>query len=177
MDRLGMVVDISHLSAPGVEHLRTVVAGSFVATHSSCAALRDHPRNLTDDQIRAVIASGGFVGINAFAPFIGTGKPTVDHFIDHLAHVATVGGPGAEGAVALGTDFIRELFRLVDPVLGRQLLVHLDDIVYIDGFEAPADFAAFGVRLVERLGEPRARRFAADNMLDFFRRRLPPGAP
>ncbi|MEZ5217507.1 MAG: membrane dipeptidase [Ilumatobacteraceae bacterium] len=139
MERLHMIVDISHLSAPGVAHLASIATRPFVATHSSCRALRDHPRNLTDEQIRAVIGSGGFVGINAFAPFVADGPASIDAYIDHLLHAAAAAGTGDRG-VGLGADFIHDLVRLVDPILGRQLLVRLEDIEFVEGLQAPADF-------------------------------------
>lgn len=61
MELLGMVLDVSHLSDTGFWHVAEVAKAPFVASRSSCRALQDHPRNLTDEQIRAVAASGGFV--------------------------------------------------------------------------------------------------------------------
>src|SRR5690606_18091304 len=66
MERLGMIVDVSHLSETGFWHLASVATKPFVASHSSCRALQAHPRNLTDEQIRAVADSSGFVAINGF---------------------------------------------------------------------------------------------------------------
>ena len=166
MERLQMVLDVSHLSDAGVQHVAEAAAAPFVATHSSCRALCGHARNLTDEQIRLVAASGGFVGINAFGPFISETAPTLEEFVDHIAHAARVAG---DDRVGIGADFIDDLVRTVDPILGRQLLVHPDDISLIDVLKAPADFAGLSNRLVERFGEQRARRFASANIVDFFR--------
>ena len=171
MERLGMVVDVSHLSAHGLAHLAAMASEPFVASHSSCRALCDHPRNLTDEQLRLVSGSGGFVAVNAFGRFVtAAGVPTVDRYIDHVAHAATVAG---DGAVAIGADFIADLVEQVDPILGRQLLVRLDDLVHIEELKAPADFALLSRKLVERFGPERADRFAGANVLEFFRSRLP----
>ncbi|MXW95721.1 MAG: thermostable dipeptidase [Acidimicrobiaceae bacterium] len=171
MERLGMVVDISHLSAAGVDHLAEVATRPFVASHSSCRALCDHPRNLTDDQIRLVARSGGFVAVNAFGAFVSGAAPTIDRFVDHIEHAAAIAG---EGRVAIGADFIEDLIRMVDPVLGRQLLVDPADLSFIDDLKAPSDYANLSGCLVERFGPARATRFASANMLDFFRANLPP---
>ncbi|MDE0216644.1 MAG: membrane dipeptidase [bacterium] len=170
MNRLGMVLDISHLSAPGVEHVSQIANRPFVATHSSCRALCDHPRNLTDEQMRAVAASGGFVAMNAFGAFVSTADPTLEDFIDHLEHAASQAG---ESRVAIGADFVEDLFRMVDPVLGRQLLVSPQDLSVIRDFKAPAHYANLSKRLVMRLGLEQATRIASGNMLDFFRANLP----
>ena len=170
MERLGMVVDISHLSAAGVEHLAGVARKPFVASHSSCRALCDHPRNLTDSQIRLVADSGGFVAVNAFGAFVSDTAPTIDGFLDHIEHAAAIAG---EDRAAIGADFIHDLIRTVDPILGRQLLVDASDLSFIDDLKAPPDYANLSSRLVERFGADRAARFASANMLDFFRANLP----
>ncbi len=169
MDRLGMVLDVSHLSAAGVEHLAEVATGPFVASHSSCRALSDHPRNLTDGQIKMVAACGGFVAVNAFGPFVSDTAPTIEGLVDHIEHAALVAG---DDRVAIGADFIDDLVRIVDPILGRQLLVDSADLVFIDDLRAPADYPNLVARLVERFGADRAARFASVNMLDFFRASL-----
>ncbi|MEM9607758.1 MAG: membrane dipeptidase [Actinomycetota bacterium] len=170
MERLGMIVDVSHLSAPGVAHLAEVARAPFVATHSSCRALCDHPRNLTDEQLRLIAGSGGFVGINAFGPFIATDGAEIAGVVHHLAHAASVVGPGH---VALGADFLDDLVRLVDPILGRNLLVDPADLALIEGFRRPADFAALAPLLVERFGRSDAERIASRTMIEFFRSQLP----
>ena len=170
MERLGMVVDVSHLSAAGVDHLAEVATKPFVASHSSCRALCDHPRNLTDAQIRLVAGSGGFVAVNAFGAFVSDEAPTLDGFVDHLVHAAAVAG---EDRVAIGADFIEDVIATVDPVLGRQLLVDPADLSFIDDLKAPPHYANLSARLVERFGAGRATRFASANMLDFFRASLP----
>lgn len=175
MDRLGMIVDVSHLSAPGVEHVASLVRGPFVATHSSCRHLVDHPRNLTDDQIRQILGAGGFIGINTFAPFIKERGAGLDDIVDHVEHVAAQASEGWT-CVALGADFMYDLVRLVDPILGRQILVNLDDIEFIDGFRGPADFVHLARALRERLPDAHARAVGSENMIRFFREHLPGGS-
>ncbi len=171
MERLGMVVDVSHLSMAGVVHVSEVARRPFVATHSSCRALCDHPRNLSDDQIAAVAASGGFVGVNAFGPFIDSGRPTVDRYVDHVVHAAGVAGLDR---ICIGADFIEDLVRHVDPILGR-VLVAPEDLDPIDGLRRPADYPNLARALIDRLGAADAGRVASGNMLEFFRSALPGG--
>ncbi|MDE0653973.1 MAG: membrane dipeptidase [bacterium] len=171
MERLGMVVDVSHLSSHGLAHLAEVATEPFVASHSSCRALCDHPRNLWDAELRIVAGSGGFVGINATGRFVAaSGTPTIDQFVDHVEHaVANVG----DGAVAIGADFIADLLDQVDPILGRQLLLRPGDIVHVEGLKSPADLALLAERMIDRFGPERAARIAGGNVLEFFRSRLP----
>ena len=171
MERLGMVVDVSHLSENGLVHLAEVAAEPFVASHSSCRALCDHPRNLSDAELRLVADSGGFIGMNATGRFVAaSGIPTIEHYVDHVEHAVGIVG---EGAVGIGADFIADLIEQVDPILGRQLLLRPDDLVHVEDLSAPADFALLSARLVDRFGPERAARIASGNVLEFLRARLP----
>lgn len=114
MERLGMIFDVSHLGASGVGHVLELARRPVMATHSSARALRDHHRNLTDDQIRAVAATGGVICVNFLPAFLTEDitEYTVDRLVDHIEHVASVGGIDHVG---LGPDFIREVMHDVTP--------------------------------------------------------------
>lgn len=70
MNRLGMVVDVSHVSEKTFFDAIELSTDPVVASHSSCKALCAHPRNLTDDQLRAIAKNGGVVGINALPSYL-----------------------------------------------------------------------------------------------------------
>lgn len=70
MNRLGMMVDVSHVSDETIDAALTVSSAPIFASHSSCRALSAAPRNLTDDQIRRIAAAGGVVMINFASPFL-----------------------------------------------------------------------------------------------------------
>jgi len=114
MERLGIVFDISHLGASGVAQVLELATKPVMATHSSARALRDHHRNLTDDQLRGVAATGGVVCVNFFAPFLADREAdmTLDRLLDHIEHVAAVAGVDHVG---LGPDFIREVMTDLTP--------------------------------------------------------------
>ena len=172
MERLGMILDVSHLSAAGLAHVDQVATMPYVATHSSCRLLCDHPRNLTDEQIAMTSRSGGFVGINAFGPFIDAVEPTIERYVDHVEHAVGLAGPAS---VCIGADFIEDLVRFVDPILGKAL-VRPEDLVPILGLSRPSHYPNLTAAMVERLGLEQAERVASRNMLDFFRRALPSGS-
>lgn len=167
MERLGMIVDVSHLSETGFWHLASVATRPFVASHSSCQALQAHPRNLTDEQIRAVADSGGFVAINGFGPFLSDAA-TVDSFLAHVGHAVSL--VGAE-RVALGLDFMRDLVDAVDPVLGGAL-VDPDALPWVEGLERPADLAALAARLEDALGPRVGRQVCAGTVIDTLAQHL-----
>ena len=106
---LGILVDVAHLNARGFWDVHELQDGGppLVASHAGAHVLCPSPRNLTDDQLRAVGESGGLVGINFHTGFLradGADDPDTprDLIVAHAAHVAEVAGVDA---VALGSDF------------------------------------------------------------------------
>lgn len=102
MRKRRIAVDVSHLNERGFYDL----LGSGVppmASHSCARALCDHPRNLTDHQLKALFAEGGFVGVNFCNEFLSADhRADLGRVIDHMAHMCELGG---EGFVGLGSDF------------------------------------------------------------------------
>ncbi len=95
MQSLGMLVDVSHLSDPGfwdVAELAERAGIPFVASHSNCRSLCPHKRNLTDDQLRAVMACGGVVGLNFCDEFIHPAASSLERAAAHVEHIWSLGG-------------------------------------------------------------------------------------
>ncbi len=99
--RLGILLDVSHLSDPGFWDLAEMGLGPIVATHSNARALCGHPRNLTDDMFRAIRDSGGTAGFNLCDEFVG-GTASLDDAVRHIEHFLALGG---EKTVSLGGDW------------------------------------------------------------------------
>jgi len=103
MNKLGMLVDVSHLNEAGFWHVLEVSTNPIAATHSCAKALCDHPRNLTDQQLRALGRNKGVVGVNFYPQFLKeTGVATRDDVVRHICHIAEVAGVETVG---LGSDF------------------------------------------------------------------------
>ena len=102
LNRLGILIDVSHLSDAGFWDLVDVTRASFVASHSNSRAVCDHPRNLTDDQIRALADRGGVMGINFAPAFVHPTHATVERVVDHIDHIVDLVGADHVG---LGSDF------------------------------------------------------------------------
>jgi membrane dipeptidase len=104
---LGILVDVSHLNERGFWDVAGMLDGPLVASHSAAHALCPSPRNLTDEQLRAVGASGGIVGINFHVGFLrADGEEDADTPLERIAeHAAYVAGIAGPEAVALGSDF------------------------------------------------------------------------
>ena len=103
MNSLGMLVDVSHLNEPGFWDVLEVSTDPVLASHSNAHALCPHPRNLTDQQIRALADRGGAIGVNFCAAFLEpSAQATSEHVVEQLAYLLQVGG---EDCPALGSDF------------------------------------------------------------------------
>jgi membrane dipeptidase len=110
MNRLGMLVDVSHIAERGFYDTLEISEKPVIASHSCCHALCDHPRNLTDDQIRALAQHGGVMGITFVPYFVDPNwkhsdwptVPSLDQLLDHIDHAVKVGGIDHIG---IGSDF------------------------------------------------------------------------
>ena len=104
MNRLGIMVDVSHASEATFYDVMKESSVPVIASHSSVRALCDHPRNLTDDQIRAIAAKGGVVQICLYNEFINPepAKASIDDALEHIRYVADLVGVDYVG---IGSDF------------------------------------------------------------------------
>ena len=103
MNRVGMMVDLSHAAESTFWQVLECSTKPVVCSHSSCRALCDHPRNLTDEQMRALAAKGGVVQVTMYSGFLRKeGEATLDDFLRHLQHAIEVAGIDHVG---IGTDF------------------------------------------------------------------------
>lgn len=129
MERLGMIIDVSHLGDAGIWDVFRYTKKPFVASHSNARALARHPRNLTDEMIRALGERGGVAGINFCAAFLRDeedgAEPVNSYCRDMVAHMKHMKQIGGIGCIGLGTDFdgIGSRVELVD-CSGMQMLAH-----------------------------------------------------
>ena len=106
MNRVGMLCDLSHV---GPVTSRDVILASkrpAAYTHILPAALKAHPRNKTDEEIRFIVDRGGFVGVTMFPPFLAAGNnATIEDYVKAIDYVIGIAG---EDNVGIGTDFTQD---------------------------------------------------------------------
>lgn len=112
MNRLGMMVDISHVADKTFFDALETSQAPIVASHSACRALTNAPRNMTDEMIRALAKKGGVIQMNIYCNFISQRsadapkdapvRATLDDLVAHIDHVRQIAGIDAIG---IGTDF------------------------------------------------------------------------
>lgn len=161
MGDLGMVIDVSHLNDQGFSDLLGATDKPFVASHSNARSVCPHPRNLTDDQFRAIADRGGLVGINYYRAFVTDriapghhpvaprDEVTFEELAAHIDHFLDLGG---QEVLALGSDFDGSTVP-----------------AWLDGAQT---LPAFRKRLADRYGEALAERICYGNARAFFGRTL-----
>ena len=134
MERLGILVDISHLNDAGIRDVFLHTRGPVIATHSNARELCGHLRNLTDENIQRLAERGGIIGVNFYPAFLkeqeaGKCEATVHDMIRHMKYLKNLGGIDC---IALGTDFDGYEGETDIPHAGS--MQHLADALQREGF-------------------------------------------
>jgi membrane dipeptidase len=168
LERLGIILDVSHLAAASVDHVLDLADGIVVATHSCARALRDHHRNMSDEHLRGIAATGGVIGMNVLPFFVDAESPTLDRVIDHLEHIAQTAGVDHVG---LGPDFLLEYMDSLYPQFDEfRRFGGIDLKASVPGLARERDLPNVTEKLVDR-GWPEAdiRKLLGENWLRVFR--------
>lgn len=103
MEKLKMIIDVSHLNTAGFDDVAKEVKCPFIASHSNAGAVYEHRRNLHDEQIKEIISRKGFMGMNFYSEFIeDAASINQKSILKHIEHVLNLGGGDILG---LGADF------------------------------------------------------------------------
>jgi membrane dipeptidase len=121
MERLGIIIDVSHLNDAGIEDVLKYTTKPFVASHSNARTICSHPRNLPDDLIRKMADRGCVIGINYGSTFLHDWLPgekevgRISDMVDHIRYIKNIGGIDCLG---LGSDFdgIDEPLEIGSPI-------------------------------------------------------------
>jgi len=103
MNELGILVDVSHINEASFWDVINTSASPIIASHSNAKELCFHQRNLTNNQFKALIKSGGVTGINLCPPFLSeSGTADINDILRHIEHFMSLGG---EDNIGIGADF------------------------------------------------------------------------
>lgn len=149
---LGLLLDVSHLTDTAFWELAELTERPLIASHSNARAICPHPRNLTDDQIRALIALDGRIGLTYVPYFVsGKNKVEVEDLLPHIERICSLGG---ENHLMLGSDF--------------------DGIdVYIDGLKHPGEAGNLAAAVEKAYGKTFADKLLNENAMRFLLQNLP----
>lgn len=102
MNRLGMIIDLAHIAERGFDDVLALTTKPVIVSHANTRKICDHPRNLTDRQLKLLQENGGVVGLTFYPAFISPEKPGLEKLLDHFEHAAEVSGIDHLG---IGSDF------------------------------------------------------------------------
>ena len=102
MNRLGILVDLAHISERGFWDALEVSRKPPIVSHGNCKALCNHRRNLSDDQIVGLADKGGVICVTFVPAFVDEKKPTLERLLDHIDHIVEIAGVDHVG---VGSDF------------------------------------------------------------------------
>lgn len=166
LNDLGIIIDISHLNARGVDDVFALTTRPVIASHSAARSLRDHHRNLTDEQLRQLANRNGFISVNFMASYLNEHDANVRHLVDHIDYIRSIVGTERVG---LGADFVAEVFREIAPATTGPGFDDFDPIATIPGLEGPAGMPLVADEMHAR-GWPESDVMSTclDNVLNFF---------
>ncbi|AEK73443.1 microsomal dipeptidase [Thermococcus sp. 4557] len=152
-EELGIVIDLSHINEAGFWDTLDVTAFPVIASHSNARRLCDHPRNLTDEQIKAIAERDGIIGAVAIPSFIHREQPTLERYVEHITYMVDLAG---YRHVGLGFDFVYYLRGWS----GRS----------VEGFEDESRIPNLIERLSETLSEKEVEAVTFENFERVFER-------
>ncbi len=174
---LGVILDLAHTSVSAFDEIIDRAAGApVICSHAACRAVNDHPRNLTDDQLRRLADAGGIFGLMLHPLAIDHEQRTLDRVVDHLEHAIDVVGVDR---VCFGGDFTTRLVEVLPPFpkpADGLMPEGLEPGAGIEGLKGPEDYPALARAMsVRGWSQADVDAVSSDNLLGFLRRSLPPG--
>ncbi|MBC8079168.1 MAG: dipeptidase [Gorillibacterium sp.] len=149
--RIGLILDVSHLSDRGFEELAERSSCPFIASHSNARKICNHPRNLSDQQIQTIIASGGRISLTFVPWFLADRQPNMTDLLRHIDHFCSLGGVKHIG---FGSDY--------DGFADK-----------IPGLTSPADYPELANLLLSYYKEEEVKGFISQNWWRFLQDNLP----
>jgi membrane dipeptidase len=141
MNRLGMMIDVSHVSDKTLADVLAVTRAPVLASHSCARALCDSPRNLTDDQLRAIAANGGAVGVNFYSAFVDENYRRAvltiraERSAAHGALAAEYAAKGEPIPFAASNQIDRDYAGRLQRPPFESLMAHFDHIIRVAGID------------------------------------------
>jgi membrane dipeptidase len=170
MERLGILMDVSHLGIAGVNHVLELATRPVIASHSNARAVFDVHRNLHDRQLQAIAETGGVIGVNLLPGILNSAKPTFAAVLDQVDHLVEIAGVDHVG---IGPDFIVDYFRERYADSTPLILEGIDARAEIPDLVRPSDLPRFTEALLDHgYSERVVRKILGENFLNVFRQVL-----
>ena len=174
---LGCAIDLAHASERTFEDVlaRAGDGAALLVSHTCCRAIRDIPRNTSDDQLRAIAERDGLIGLMALASAVDPDQHDLERYVDHVEHAISVAGADH---VCVGGDFMAQLTRSgAVGLTAREIKAFgskLEPGTPVTGLEGPQDYPALAVALRRRgHDDETVAAILHGNLLRFLGRALP----
>jgi len=172
---LGVILDLAHTSALAFTEIVERIKGApVICSHAACRAVHDHPRNLTDEQLKVLAGANGLFGLMLHPISIDHEQRTLDRVVDHLEHAAELIGVER---ICLGGDFTTRLYEVLPPMpipADGLMPEGLQPGAGIEGLKGPEDYPALLAALQHRgWSDADIAAISHANLLAFLRRALP----
>jgi len=161
MNRVGMVVDVSHMGYRATMEAFEVSTAPVIFSHSNPNGLRQHARNISDEQIRACAQTGGVIGINGIGDFLG--GTSSELIVQNIEYVMNLAGPEHVG---LGLDYVVDKQELIEYVETYPDIFPPEKMQDYLSFVEPEQFPEFTELLYQKgYREPVIRGILGENFL------------
>ena len=178
----GVTLDVAHASSrtfDDVVELAGAEGGAVLCSHGGCRSLHDHPRNLADDQLRALADAGGLTCIAAVPPMLSVDRRDLGLMVEHIVHAVGIMGPDRVG---LGGDFFGQLMRSLPGLVSGMSAVSGPSSAEpqlpptMEGLEGSEDYASLGPALMDAgLTPEQVDGVLHGNLIRFLKSNLPDG--
>jgi membrane dipeptidase len=146
-ERLGVIVDLAHINPKGFEEIVGLTTKPLIVSHTNARKFYDIERNISDEQIKAIGQGGGVVGLNAILVSPDQKESTLDHYVDHIAHVIDL--VGIDG-VGIGFDFCEYLLQQLPVSVQQELAAKLTQPYFIPDLTNHSHARNLTRKLIER---------------------------
>jgi membrane dipeptidase len=152
MNRLGMLIDLAHISEPGFWDVLEISKAPVIDSHSNCRKVCNHLRNLTDEQIKALAKNGGMVGLSCNSAMTSkeNNKPMARDLVKHVDHISNLVGPEYVG---LGPDIIESHNYMTKKGWLEGVFYVVKEFNRIENTDSPAEMPQFMENFTEGLIE------------------------
>jgi membrane dipeptidase len=146
-EELSVILDLAHLNAAGFREIIQMTRKPLIVSHTNARRFYDIERNISDDQIKMIGQRGGVIGVNSVLVSPREEESTLDRYVDHIEHIATL--IGIDG-VGIGFDFFEFIYRQWSDAMKKELAAKLTEPHFIPDLTNHSQASNLTNKLAER---------------------------
>jgi membrane dipeptidase len=161
-----VIVDLAHISPAGFEDILAIITKPVIVSHTNPRRYHDIERNISDEQIRMIGKQRGVIGVNSVLVSSREDEATLDHYIDHIEHIANLIGIEC---VAIGFDFFEFIYRQWPASAQKELAAKFTTPHFIPDLRNHSHARNLTRRLIERgFSDEQIERILRGNWMRIF---------